>query len=1217
MGRLHRVGAPIIWVMIYVLALTPLLNRPAYAPDDDAIVSLPQGSLTPGLTPATLSDLAISVNGRLDPRVDDPRALEVARMIQLGHVTPVNLDFVVQQGIRVSSTGTLQRFADGVSFNHPVPSSSNINDIKILAQGEDLVFQIGEQAPADPAFKPELEHVVPGVRVAGENGKQFARTSANLYLVNRNGDGSLDALRSVSIPQLEGTSRHKGALFNGTFLVAHTIALGHLPKDWKYEGVSLLAQNQSPRELLRIDNLEPLPEEFEKGGQDICLTFKDGSGATKSVWVPQEIANQRQIRRMEQLTWLALLDDGGVDESEREALAAYLKSMAVESGAIEEARAELRALTQQHANALQTSDLAQRALGTMNLPWLINYLSPVSEKAKDHEGKLIELRRSRLAKLFNEQRDRFGKDWQANFDRIVRVRSVKGLPAENPETATHAWAGELRQALTEEDQLLSNFEVAAEYRKGLITEGFVSKMLNSRRMLFLATALAGAGAMAFLPGDSAPIQFLAGVGSHIIHMAEGTPMEIVFKPLTELGTMMGTAYQTGHWTKVALIGGGFAFCVSQYFLGHLIAGTVASARGMAGEFFTRSTNQMWQVYCKCIRPWTMPETLNRWIFNTGRSDRTMEARSQGNVASLDANQASRKNAREASANLATIFASARTQVEARGEQGTNDFIEKMMGEVAAATAAGQKMNVSPDLLLALSLTSGQQQGGNAQELTLEQVRERTEQMMSDPNQVERLLAIRAILIKALMSMADSEGGVPASSEIIQSRVAWYEKVAKQVAQSELTPESRNALESSFASFCRFTSKHLMTLSDFLSGVLTGVRGADIARTANKPVPKHIGDENIRRAIIDFIISEFNGALLKPATFTLPTEMKGVPGYLPALTGSWEQTFAWLMIPIGNMMLTMSRPEKLEQSASPFEATAATIAPREQTMESYLGRLFSNTYNPDPEAPGFFKNVFNYIKSGVLQHKVRCGFLALCLFAGYMVQYYTGTPEQSAQINLWTIPIISWILAYNVSFAKASISPSHIGYAMTWPAVDLSDINTKWVEENLSRIEKSMGELGSTNETLRRRGARELKVLYDEGRMSLPDRFNKPVADYSAQDLVDFYGYVVEKLPLPTRTSVLGGDLINIAGVTGTNIVYFSVFTGLFADVPTLAQASWDFLYITTWMGATAGAALGLDWASRKVAQVVEPVTSAVSSAVDSTARACRRVFSGARDINLD
>lgn len=1180
-------------------------------------------------SPASLADLSLSVNGRLVPGVDDPRSIAISQSIAAGSVQAVNLDFLVGQGLRAPTLDRDILFSDDITFNYPVPPSSNFSDVKIVAKDNELVFQVGTLPKNDPAFVPVVEHFIPGVKVAGETGKQFAATSMNLYFVNADAEGKLDALRAVSIPQTEGSSDHEGSLFKGTIPVTHTVSLRHLPADWKFRGISLLARNQFKRDLLRFDNLAPVPTEIEKGGEDIALTFEDGEKQTRVLWIPQEIANQMQLRRLEQLTWLALLDNGGIDDGEKSELVAFLEAMGAESESIEEARKDIAAIREASGETLTHSDLVMKALKRLKLPWLIHYLAPVAGEATTHDGKTVALIRSRLASLYAKQRDRFGPTWERDFERIVQVRLARKEEPVADETATKKWAGDLQQALKADDRVLSQFEATAESRKALRRKSFARRLLSSGRLKFLAIALGMTGTVAALPSDSAPVEFLTAVGSHIVQATEGNSGGMVIKPILKFGEMVGDSYYTGDWRGFALLAGGFAVCVSQYFLGHLIAGGVATMRGKTGAFFTRSTNLMWDLYCRMIRPWTMPERLKRWIFNGGRTDRLMEARSASNMAQLEANLKARQEAETLAAQLGTLLVEKRDTLAAKVSElmagvdrasatGTNDavtdqLVSTVLTDVLAASAVGEVNDIAPDVLVALATATD---GSDTGAYTRIEVQKRTEELMSDPKQAERLVAIRALLVRALTAIADTDPSLlPVDGDAMKGKIEFYQKVATQLKAAELTPESRSALGRSFNGFCQFTSKHALSFKKFLGEVLVGVRGATIARQAGRPVPEHIRNEVIRRAIIDFLFSEFNGAVLEPETFTLPSTVQKIPGFMPSLVGSWEQTFSWLMIPIGNMMLTMARPHELEQSAVPFESLGTDLVePRVQTLESYVAKMFANNFNWDPKSPGFFKNVFNYIKAGVLQHKARCGFLAICLLAGFLITKMTGTPEQAAKIG-WSIPLVAWISAYNISFAKASVSPSHVGYAMAWPAVDLGDINTQWAEKNEARIKAALGELGSTDPQLRRRGFRDMKALYHEGYNDLPDRFNKDSAEITEEEAAAFYAYVLTKLPLPTRASALGGTLLNIAGVTFTTLIYFAVFKGLFHDVPTVYESLRDFAYISLWTTITAGGALSLDWASRRLATWFKPMTKAVSSGVDGVRRACMELL-GRKPINL-
>ncbi len=1194
-----------IAVLIFQFVVPPQI---LFAKPDEPQEPPPSGSQS---VPASMADLALSVNGRLVPGIDDPRAIEISKMIGAGQVTPAVLDFLVGQGLRFGG-GTRILFSDAPNFDHPVPNSSNFDQVKIVASDGQLEFQMGNTPKDDPAFVPTLTHFIPGVHVAGVEGKQFTRTSANVYFVNKSADGKLDAVRAVSIPQAEGNAELNGALFKGTLPVTHAISLAHIPAGWEFKGISLLARNQRPRNLLRFDNFEPVPA-METGGEDIALAFTDQNDEERCLWVPQEIINQFQLRRLEQLTWLALLDNGGVDEKEKKELVAFLESMAAETQSIEQAKQDLRAIREASGDSLVHSDLVYAALKRLNVPWLIHHLSPVEEKAKTHDGKTVVLMRSRLAALYNSQRDRFGRTWEDDYARIVAARKARGVTAEETATTTQTWAKDLQNSLKADDQVTSQFEATAASRQALKRKGFVGKMLSSARLKFLALAMGGVGAVSVLPRDSAPVEFLTAIGTHIVQATEKTPAEMVIKPITDFGGMIGNSMTSGNWLGFALLSGGFAFCVSQYFLGHLLAAGVATMRGKTGDFFTRSTNQMWDLYCRIIRPWTMPEQLKRWIFNAGRTDRALQARSPENLEALKANLKGRANAQAMAAQLATLVAEAQKKAAA-GDPAANDaLVSEVLTNILAAATVGEASEIPPDLLVALMTSNGPGEPAP----TADQIRERTEALMTDPQQIERLVTVRGLLVRTLTAVADADpSALPVNGEVLKAKIALYQQLAAQIKTAEISSTAKTAMGRGFNSFCKFTSRHLLTFKDFMGQVLMGVKGAEIARQAGKPVPEHIKNGVIHRAIIDFFMSEFNGAILEPKTFTLPTSISGMPGFMPAAVGSWEQTFSWLMIPIGNMMFTMARPHKLKQSAEPFESLATEmVEPNMQSLESYIIRMFANNFSWDPESPGFFKNVFSYIKAGVLQHKARCGFLALCLLAGFLITKFTGDPEQAAKINLWTIPLVAWISAYNISFAKCSISPWHVGYALSWPGVDLGDVNTIWAEKNQHRIQEALGQIGSTSPELRQHGIRSMKELYHEGYKSLPAQFNKDSADFSEEEAADFFAHVLTKLPLPNRASALGHTLLNVAGVTFTTLIYFAVFKGLLSGAPSVAQAAIDFAFITTWMGITAVGALSLDWASRMGTKWFKPMTKAIGAGVDGIRRACREML-GETPINL-
>jgi hypothetical protein len=1141
----------------------------------------------------------------------DDRTYALAKEVQSGRVHAArDFDFLGPQGIRWNRkngefqnttllTGTLQRPPVALSdFDRQINVSIKDADENGKSESE-LVFAIGVKEQETGTFVSTMEHFVPGIRTIGP----LIKDDGFITFISADAEGRAQSIRMISKDMFVGSSGIPGSGFASQIPAVKALDLSFVPANWTVKGLEVWSAGLSnPETYYYWDGFKAVASSEFLGVGDKLLVVENENGLEMKLWIPNEDLGNGFIQRLFALTLVALQDEGGYSEDEIKMLTEFLQAAHSDQKEVLEARKAMMTEILSQIRPGTSSDLSVAALRTMNFPWITSHLD---RKVNTKNGRREP---SALEGLLFAQRQRYSADPAPTSEWSATRKTVQGALERNPELKVDSRTSSWGQVLLEEQARLEapmkELRTNAFQRVIARMGQFAKRTLTPTRTLFLGTLL-GIPAVTYSL-DTEPTKALAAVGTRIIEMSKGTPVENVIAPVTALAEFTANnvmAGPEGYW-KIGSWVGGVALATSTFFLIQLAAWGVGLAQGsrvparwnaISKDALTRLSH----FYCFLQRPLQqgalgfLSPSFYRHIYNTGSTRGAFQALSRRSRANEVADRIDQRRLAE-------------SKMRANAS--------RLAGLVLAAEMEG----VSPELL-ALAENDETEMRGLLMRL------------QSDPHKQGELIRLRASINRALVSLYEVGHNDVADPELIKVNFNHYLVMAQDLKKSASRTELgflRNLRRSSVA----WASKRLSSIFTFgLETVLGIASGKASLQNGSRDLPDEVVKMQTGMALVDFSISNASSASIAPSQWSIPSELSldALRNNSMAVLTTGDQAFAWTTIPQSDLLNVLAGQSQMNNPYGPIASLAFAegldgVVHRVQTLEEGLLAILKGMTNPDPKSPGFFKSWLGYMRSALEGHQVRAVLLGASIFSGFMFAGH-HTVLNAIPLALTAAYFVAFRkIGASVSWAGGTAAPeaSDPGYAVVWPFANTS---VKWandpVDKNRKAATTAAGLLASPVEAESTKGVIAAKALFAEGqgwfRAALPSHLNVSSKAYTPAMRAELLALLKTSLSAPTAHNPFIELNANLLAAVASVVLYYVMYDGLLGKedltvAEVLESVGWAAKNFTL-----TGAGV---WVLSKVSPVAAHATTPVKTALGASTgyvKQCVNALLGIQPINLE
>jgi hypothetical protein len=405
-----------------------------------------------------------------------------------------------------------------------------------------------------------------------------------------------------------------------------------------------------------------------------------------------------------------------------------------------------------------------------------------------------------------------------------------------------------------------------------------------------------------------------------------------------------------------------------------------------------------------------------------------------------------------------------------------------------------------------------------------------EYLMRDVRESKRWSDLTFRIYTGLVAIGDTGGRIDPSQ--LSGYISLYKKTAEELRGNQgenvqgrlrdLYRISKNMMSREILPFLLF-GKQLYLVSQRYMRAGVHPQTAEIA--------KHMYNEDYRTSTYIYAATD----PLKFADIAI-----GEIGAPEVITNQLSQVFIY------GVQGAIDPPDPAEGMRNPFPAASDKISEKghkQQTVGEGLKDLLRKAF--DPNEPSYLGQHLSVIKKNIEGFQVR---FAADYFtrtaAAFMILHLSSASRPAGEIALATAITTTYFLIAKIAFqiGQKGLIP---GYATVWPYIQMAmRHNQNTVAENLNLLKRAdylmavATESGDHADLVQ--AVDNLKSLYRQGRLSLPDSYLKPSSEYTREDLTALQNYRLLHPPLSTRISEPLAKWLNRIGAIASTALYTSV-----------------------------------------------------------------------------